>query len=83
MTDEAPVTATRLRHVIAAEVRAELGRQNKTHREVGEILGLPQSSTTLRINGERSFRAEEILKLADALSVPVDRFLMTPVVGAS
>ncbi len=78
MTDEAPATATMVRRAIAAEVRAELARQNKTHREVAEILGLPQSSVTLRINGDRAFRAEEIVKLAEGLGVPTERFLVVP-----
>lgn len=60
---------------IAAEVRAEMARQNKTQREIAAILGIPQPSLCLRVNGERSFRAEELAVLAEALDVPVERFM--------
>ena len=63
------------RERIAAEVRAELGRQNKTQRQVAEQLGMTQQSLNLRLMGVRSFRAEEIAKLADVLGVPASQFL--------
>lgn len=63
------------RTAIATEVRAELARQQKTQREVGDILGLPQQSIARRLAGDISFRAEELTKLAAALGVPVTRFL--------
>jgi len=60
---------------IAAEVRAELGRQGKTQREVADLLDMTQQSFHLRLAGTRSFRAEEITKLAEVLGVPASRFL--------
>ncbi|WP_422751376.1 helix-turn-helix domain-containing protein [Micromonospora sp. WMMD1219] len=66
------------REAIAAEVRAELARQRKTQRDAAEILDLPQPSVQLRLAGKRSFRAEELTTLADALGVPVAQFLTTP-----
>lgn len=63
---------------IAAEVRAELGRQGKTQRQVAELVGMTQQSLALRLAGTRSFRAEEIALLAEKLGVPVDRFLSAP-----
>ena len=63
------------RDKIAAEVRAELARQQKTQRDAAEILGLPQQSVQLRLAGKRSFRAEELATLAEALGVPVTRFI--------
>jgi transcriptional regulator with XRE-family HTH domain len=60
---------------IAAEVRAELARQGKTQREVGDLIGMTQQSLGLRLAGTRSFRAEEITKLAEVLGVPASRFL--------
>lgn len=63
------------RHAIAAEVRAELARQQKTQREVGALLNLPQASIALRLNGTTPFRAEELVVLAAALGVPVDGFM--------
>lgn len=75
MPNEQAETATVMRDAIATEVRAELGRQRKTQREVGQMLGLPQSSIALRLNGKTPFRAEELVALAEALGVSVDRFI--------
>lgn len=66
------------RQRIAAEVRAEIARQSKTQRQVAELVGMTQQALQLRLAGSRSFRAEEISKLASALGVPVDQFLCTP-----
>lgn len=63
------------RERIAAEVRAELARQNKTQRQVAELVGMTQQALQVRLAGTRSFRAEEITLLAEKLGVPVDRFL--------
>ena len=67
--------APNVRASIAAEVRAELARQGKTQREIGAVLGLPQPSVQLRLAGKRSFRAEELALLAEALRVPVSQFI--------
>ncbi|HZN72438.1 MAG TPA: helix-turn-helix transcriptional regulator [Micromonosporaceae bacterium] len=67
-----------VRDQIAAEVRAELARQQKTQRQAGEVLDLPQPSVQLRLKGERAFRAEELVKLAAWLGVPVEQFLPAP-----
>jgi len=64
-----------VRAAIAAEVRAELARQNKTQREIAEVLRLPQPSVQRRLAGKIPFRGEELVTLADALGVPVERFL--------
>lgn len=66
------------RTAIAREVRAEMGRQQKTHRELAAVLGLDQGSTSLRIGGHRSFRAEELAATAEWLGVPVAAFLIEP-----
>lgn len=79
--DEADST-TVAREAIAAEVRAEVARQRKTQREVGVVLGLPQSVVQLRLKGERPFRAEELAKLAEAFGVPVERFFPAPTTAA-
>lgn len=75
MANERTDPATLAREAIAAEVRAEVARQQKSQREVGEILGLPQPSVQLRLKGSRPFRAEELVVLARAFGVPVERFL--------
>jgi transcriptional regulator with XRE-family HTH domain len=66
------------RERIAAEVRAEIARQGKTQRQVAELIGMAQQLLQVRLAGSRSFRAEEIAKLAEVLGVPVDQFLCAP-----
>lgn len=75
MPDIEASAATLTRKAIADEVRAELARQSKTQRDLGEILGLPQSAISLRLAGDRPFRGEELALLAGRLGVPVEQFL--------
>lgn len=63
---------------IAAEVRAELARQQKSQRDVAAILGLPQQSIQMRLAGKTPFRAEELAILAEGLGVPISRFFAVP-----
>jgi transcriptional regulator with XRE-family HTH domain len=58
-----------LRASIAAAVRAEIARHQKTQREVALVLGLPQPSVSKRLLGEVPFRAEEIAAIAAWLGV--------------
>jgi len=67
-----------VRGQIAAEVRAEMARQMKGQRELAELLGVDQGSTSLRLQGERSFRAEELVRVAEWLGIPIGR--LTPAV---
>lgn len=68
---------------IAAEVRAELARQGMTQRQAAVLVGMTQQALCLRLAGTRSFRAEEIERLARHLGVPVGQFLnSTPVAAA-
>lgn len=60
---------------IAAEIRAEMARQHRTQRELAEVLGLPAPSVQLRLVGQRAWRAEELVALADWLGKPVGNFL--------
>lgn len=64
-----------VRQAIAAEVRAELARQQKTQRDLAADIGMTQQALQLRLVGSRSFRAEELSAIAQALGVPVERFL--------
>lgn len=74
MNNERTESATVAREAIAAKVRGAVAEHQKTQREIGEILGLPQSVVQLRLKGKRPFRAEELAKLAVGLGVPVERF---------
>jgi len=69
MTDVTP------RQRIAAEVRAELARQNISNRDFADLLGMDRSAAQQRLSAQRSFRAEEIERVAEILGVPVARFL--------
>lgn len=60
---------------VAAEVRAEMGRQRATQREIGLILGISQPQVSKRLLAEHPFNTRELDKLADAWGVPVERFL--------
>lgn len=66
---------TDAREFIAAEVRAELARQDKPQSFVADVLGLDAGSVSLRLAGKRPFRAEELLAVANALGVPASQFL--------
>lgn len=67
--------AQNLTHRVAAEVRAEMGRQRATQRSIGEILGISQPQVSKRLLAEHPFNTRELDKLADAWGVPVERFL--------
>lgn len=80
-TDPPEVTTARLlpvRHAIAAEVRAEMARQNRTLRDIAPVLGIHHSGLALRVKGDIAFRAEELVALANALCVHVDQFVRIP-----
>lgn len=64
-----------VRATIAAEVREEMARQGRSQRQLATLLEVDQGSTSLRLQGARSFRAEELVKIAGWLGVPVTRFI--------
>lgn len=78
MTNDKADTARVMREAIATRVRGAIAEGRKTQREVGEAIGIPQSSVHLRLVGERPFRAEELAALAEFLGVPVERFMPAP-----
>lgn len=68
--------ATDVRDLIAQEVRAEMARQDKTQDEMSAVLDIDQAAISLRLRGRRSFRAEELVKIAAWLGVPVSKFMV-------
>jgi transcriptional regulator with XRE-family HTH domain len=87
MPDNEPTTAkterlTAARHAIAAEVRAEIGRQGKTGRELAELTGLGRDGTAARLRGDMPFRAEELVLIADVLGVSAEQFVPASVGAA-
>lgn len=83
MTETTARMAQSLTLRVAAEVRAEVARQQLTHRALGEKLGLSQPQVTKRLNGVLPLDTAELDRIAEVLGVPVDRFLATPTVGAA
>lgn len=83
MPNDIADTASLMREAIAARVRGLMAERRKTQRELGEVLGIPQSSVSLRLTGERAFRAEELTLIADFLGAPVEQLLIRPAVPAS
>lgn len=63
------------RSAIAAEVRAELARQDKTFNDLAEFMRADKGAVSRRLRGLRSFRAEELALIADWLGVPVSKFV--------
>lgn len=59
---------------IAAEVRAEMARQRKTHDDLAEVLGFTKQAIAKRMAAIQSFRAEELLAVAEWLQVPITQF---------
>jgi transcriptional regulator with XRE-family HTH domain len=80
-TDSPDATMLRLeavRRAIAAEVRAEMARQNKSLRDLSDTLNLSHQSLALRVRGDVAFRSDELVLLASALGVQVDLFVRVP-----
>lgn len=67
---------------VAAEVRAELGRQGMSQQKLADRLGWTQVRLSRRLStGETSpvpFSVGELQNVADALGVPVTTFLPAP-----
>lgn len=78
MTETPPGMTQSLTQRVAAEVRAEVARQNVTQLELARILEIAQPSVSRRLNGKFPFDTDELDKLAAAFGVPVDRFLLSP-----
>lgn len=56
---------------MAAEIRAEMGRQRLSRRQVSLALGYSPSYLDRRFNGTVPFRLDELEQLAEHLRVPV------------
>ncbi len=63
--------ASSLAEIVAAEVRAEMGRQRKSQDDLADVLGIARSVISLRLNGHRPFKLAEVELLADYFGVPL------------
>lgn len=60
---------------VAAEVRAELGRQRMSQEALAARIGISQQALSRRLLGQYPFNTSELAKAAEALKVPVGRLL--------
>lgn len=64
-----------VRQHIATAVRDEMWKQHRTHRQLAAHMGLAQAGITLRLQGRRAWRAEELAAVAAWLGVPISQFI--------
>jgi hypothetical protein len=72
--DDPKSEAVAIRHHVATEIRAELGRQRISVRELGRRLGLPSNSMHQRLANGAHIDVGELHQIARLLSVPITRF---------
>lgn len=60
---------------VAASVRAELARANRTQQTLAAHLHLSQPAVSRRLSGEVSFSIDELVSIAEYLSVEVSLFV--------
>lgn len=63
------------RTAIAAEVRAELARQNKTHTSLAKATGISVDTLRRRLTGRSSFNAEELGSACRFLGISLDEII--------
>jgi len=67
---------------VAAEVRAEMARQQKTQAELAAVIGVTAHTAGRRCSGAVPFDVIEIAAVAEWLSVPVEQLLGNKAVTA-
>ncbi len=60
---------------IADAVKAAMKRSGFTYRKLSDVTGIPLVTLNRRLNGHRSFQAEELVTIADALGICASEFL--------
>jgi transcriptional regulator with XRE-family HTH domain len=68
-----------LAEIVAANVRAELGRSRITQREAATRIGVSQGALSKRLNGYLPFDVRELELLAALLHVSADSLLRTAI----
>lgn len=66
---------TTSREEIAANVRAELARQQREQQDLAKIIGKSNASTSDRLAGRIHFRVDELQRTAAWLGVTLDQLL--------
>lgn len=84
MTDVPKTGASTLTERVAGAVRAEAARAQMTQRELAAVIGVQQPNVSRRLLGKHPFSTDELDKIAAALNVPVERFVVdAPAAGAA
>jgi transcriptional regulator with XRE-family HTH domain len=60
---------------VAAEIRAELGRQRISQADLARRLGVSRPWVSRRLNGDTALTIGDIATIADNLGVPVTHFV--------
>jgi transcriptional regulator with XRE-family HTH domain len=68
-----PIAATG----IAANVRAEAARRDKTQLDLADMLGITHSAISRRMRGETPFRDHELQSIAEFLGVSITTLFAT------
>jgi transcriptional regulator with XRE-family HTH domain len=68
---------------VAATVRAELARHDRTQQDLAHALGLSQQSVSRRLSGQLALDTNEIQAIAEFLGIPVGVLVPAPVTGAA
>lgn len=71
---EGEILAVRQMRAVAANVRAELARQDKGPVFVADVLRLHRNTVRRRLTGEAPFAFHEVAILAAELHVPIAKF---------
>jgi transcriptional regulator with XRE-family HTH domain len=75
------MTSVLMDHAIA-EIRAEMGRQRISQRQLAPKVGMAQGQLSQRLSGTVPLRINELEVIAAVLGVPVSQFL-NPQTGAA
>lgn len=77
MTQEEPALTICLTQRVSAEIRAELGRQRMSQRQLAEKLGIHPTlvSRRLRDGKDRSWTLDELEQIASVLGVSVEQLI--------
>ncbi|MDO5720985.1 MAG: helix-turn-helix transcriptional regulator [Actinomycetaceae bacterium] len=67
-----------LTEIVAANIRAEAARQGYSQSSLARALGMSQTQVTLRWNGKREWRINELDEVAGLLGVPAAALLEKP-----
>jgi transcriptional regulator with XRE-family HTH domain len=62
---------------VAAEIRAELGRQGKNQSQLAREMDRPQQWVQRRLSGATVISAGDLLQFAEALGTSIDSFVPT------